>query len=555
MPHWGDDFASDAHELRLLSADGRVQSLSMRGRSTLQVGSSPDSDLVLKGEGIAPGHCKLSISGGRLRVVDRGSALGTTINSERCVEPTFLREGDRIGIGLHVLEILQARGHLAEEAIEDEVRNAPQRWSSGESTVEANFVALLVQEANAWRARGQPGRLLLHSERLQRALALRPSPAPLDPWLQASLRRRHKKQALGWFSAGLLPGVIAAFVLLLLTGGAEDGDASIPPAEHQLPAADAPTAPSQPPSSKRSCVTYEPPPPDTFGDIASDFGVDPERLARDNNLSIDEPPPDQVEICASTVNLHREKRYFKTAAGESWASRSRSLQLTEERLRRYNPNIERELEEGDPVIAWVDPKIFPKVEEPIPIIPEGAVSGRRPQDGDLVEALRLHPTSFFDVRCDFNAHGSSYTAQKLTDALRMMREVHGYRGALVVGDLSREEGGKYGSHSSHQSGRDVDIWLPVQGGIYRENCTPHCETKWCRPNPEEVDWDATLTLIRSLHETGAVKQIFLDVSPKRRREMRRQGAKAFKLVTQEALHTHHMHVRFRCGPSDLACQE
>jgi hypothetical protein len=145
-----------------------------------------------------------------------------------------------------------------------------------------------------------------------------------------------------------------------------------------------------------------------------------------------------------------------------------------------------------------------------------------------------------------------------------------YDGQLIVGDLSREPGGAYGHHASHQTGRDVDIWLPVLGGCYR--ATPgcgHCGTQWCRPLADEIDWAATWTLIATLRATGAIQNIFLDRSlhPELRAAARAAGlpgpevdttirseAGAVALVSHSNDHTQHIHVRFRCGPNESGCQ-
>ncbi|MBK6515916.1 MAG: penicillin-insensitive murein endopeptidase [Polyangiaceae bacterium] len=54
-----------------------------------------------------------------------------------------------------------------------------------------------------------------------------------------------------------------------------------------------------------------------------------------------------------------------------------------------------------------------------------------------------------------------------------------YRGQIVIGDVSRRDGGPFGRHRSHRTGRDVDIWLPVIGGAYRSDpkCA-NCGTGW-----------------------------------------------------------------------------
>lgn len=203
------------------------------------------------------------------------------------------------------------------------------------------------------------------------------------------------------------------------------------------------------------------------------------------------------------------------------------------------------------------------------VVPAGSTSNGPTGDGSLKHALQLPPSQDYDLRCPTHAHASSYTAHHLLNAIAKLRVR--YRGKLVIGDLSREDGGSYGPHLSHQSGRDVDIWLPRRAGYYREDpsCL-HCKTPWCRPEPAEVDWPATWELVRVLADTDAVRQIFLDRSlhPALRAAARAAGAdeetitriiqprvRAPALVTHVPRHIHHIHVRFRCGPDEPTCRD
>ena len=64
----------------------------------------------------------------------------------------------------------------------------------------------------------------------------------------------------------------------------------------------------------------------------------------------------------------------------------------------------------------------------------------------------------------------------------------GYEGTIEIASLSREVGRRLPPHVSHQSGRDVDIRLPLLPTVPVTR----------RPNPDEIDWLATWALIESL---------------------------------------------------------
>lgn len=184
-------------------------------------------------------------------------------------------------------------------------------------------------------------------------------------------------------------------------------------------------------------------------------------------------------------------------------------------------------------------------------------------------AVKLPSSDDYDLRCPSNSYAAPFTADNLRLALSRLRT--GYPGQLVVGDISRKYGGHFGRHRSHDTGRDVDIWLPIIGGLYRTSPTcASCGTNWCRPEPEEVDWRTTWSLIEALAETGAVERVLLDRSlhPRlrdagvaagageravERTFQARPGAPAF--VLHSSGHTRHIHVRFACGPNTPDCED
>lgn len=192
-------------------------------------------------------------------------------------------------------------------------------------------------------------------------------------------------------------------------------------------------------------------------------------------------------------------------------------------------------------------------------LPTDAVGLGRPTDGALLHAIQLPPSPDYTVRCPANAHGTTATIGELMHGLASLRN-RGYTGELVVGDISRPDGGRYGPHQSHQSGRDVDVWLPILGGRYDRGCS-RCGTDLCRPEPDQVDWRATWHLIQSLAERGAIEDIFIDWSlqPNLAQTARELGVPESEihrqiqhpvrgrptLIKHSDGHVHHMHVRFR----------
>jgi murein endopeptidase len=194
----------------------------------------------------------------------------------------------------------------------------------------------------------------------------------------------------------------------------------------------------------------------------------------------------------------------------------------------------------------------------------------------LANGIWLPSVQEYKIRCQRHSYGTKFTVAQIIAATSRMREEFGYRGELVIGDLSKRSGGAYGPHRSHQNGRDVDVWLPIRGGKYKrdpQRCR-YCNTDYCRPDPSEVDWDATWQLVKALAAIGhdkesPVKEIFLDRTlhseladaARRdgisetdvRRYVQYRGRNA--LVKDSPGHVHHMHVRFRCGEDTDSCIE
>lgn len=138
---------------------------------------------------------------------------------------------------------------------------------------------------------------------------------------------------------------------------------------------------------------------------------------------------------------------------------------------------------------------------------------------------------------------------------------------VVIGEISNRRGGRARPHSSHQSGRDVDL-----GYISVGPPPPH--GRWPRITPERFDAKMNWAFVRALLATGEVERIFIDrrlqkrLLEQARRELplhelgqwfsiaavgRRAASKA--RIGHWAGHDDHMHVRFRCTPADLRCDQ
>jgi len=185
----------------------------------------------------------------------------------------------------------------------------------------------------------------------------------------------------------------------------------------------------------------------------------------------------------------------------------------------------------------------------------GALSVGRPNQGRLVNAVQLPDNPGLYTRTQANASwGASHTIEHLQRATARFRRVSGYRGRLVIGGISRQHGGYFSPHKSHQSGRDVDVVLPRVVG----------------DGGRSIDWAATWAFVHTLLEDGQVTQIFLNYD--RQRELYQaaraagvavetldrwlqypKGVRGPGIVRHQSGHRNHLHIRFRCGAEDRRC--
>lgn len=93
------------------------------------------------------------------------------------------------------------------------------------------------------------------------------------------------------------------------------------------------------------------------------------------------------------------------------------------------------------------------------------------------------------------------TVDGLLYAARQVQEKYGPGPRLLLGDISQPHGGRLRHHSSHQSGRDVDVSFYFRDG----------NTRFFKDAQiENIDIKRTWSYIEALVETNAVQYIFLD---------------------------------------------
>lgn len=216
---------------------------------------------------------------------------------------------------------------------------------------------------------------------------------------------------------------------------------------------------------------------------------------------------------------------------------------------------------------------------PLKRVPFGGISVGEPHRGRLYGGVALpRNPRLYHVRREDYAYGSTHTVTHLQLALAKFRHSSDYAGPLIVSDLSKPRGGRNWPHVSHQSGRDVDVWLPLRcnkrgvtlrGGDLE--AAPFVDFEhFSAARPAQVDWDASWQLVKALVRTGQVEGIFLSRSRQRflRQAAMRDGLRGEALdqiiqyphktldavVRHVRSHDKHIHVRFRCADYEAYCR-
>lgn len=193
-----------------------------------------------------------------------------------------------------------------------------------------------------------------------------------------------------------------------------------------------------------------------------------------------------------------------------------------------------------------------------------------PRDGALLAPHRMPNGRNYILRDEDTAWGTDNTVAQLRKAIGKLRRKHPTMQRVVIGDISTQRGGPLSGHTSHQSGRDVDL------GLVHRGRTEETATAFIEGTHENLDRRITYDLIAALaatrDEPGGVELIVLDYGLQRilRRSATARGVPEEELealfqyphgpesrhglVRHMPAHRDHVHVRFSCPPDDRFCR-
>jgi murein endopeptidase len=274
-------------------------------------------------------------------------------------------------------------------------------------------------------------------------------------------------------------------------------------------------------------------------------------------LEIEEPPVQpmlrQVIPYAELPQINLDAVWWTAPRNESLALLAERWGTKEKALRKLNPEVR-----GDRVEAGQRFVIYRH--QP------GTVSRSvgAPNRGRLEHGVPFLEGDYWQLR---SYRPRSYATRdvvvNLATALERWGVSHREASPVKIGEFSKRGGGRLKPHSSHRTGRDVDIGYVVY--------EPAKGSRFKRATKKNLDAEATWDLVHSLIATGGIDHIFMNAYIQRMllphaerelppEELRRWFSVAARgkgepMIKHWRGHDDHMHVRFACTPLDLRCRE
>lgn len=132
----------------------------------------------------------------------------------------------------------------------------------------------------------------------------------------------------------------------------------------------------------------------------------------------------------------------------------------------------------------------------------GTASLGKTSGGALFGAIPMPESEMWKIVNPRETYGTQETIDYLMHTIHRVNEIFPDTGPLNIGDISRPEGGRFGPHVSHQSGRDVDL------GFYYQD-----DSKWyARADASNLDIARTWAFIKITISETDVQAIFVDRS-------------------------------------------
>ncbi|PRQ01990.1 penicillin-insensitive murein endopeptidase [Enhygromyxa salina] len=591
--------------IRITGPDGRSWHVPFTG-AQLSIGRTADNDLVLEQGGVSSRHCVIGRDPTGVFVIqDQGSTNGTWLAEQRVQGTVALQPGMKVTVGSYILELeagavggaalgaarpATGAGPIVTAPIGVRARGPLIRGSADERA-ERRFLDRVTRYAAEWDKSGRRSRLLLRGRNLRQAIEFMDRGADLDEsfgeleesFIRASIegRDRNKVVRIAGVAGGAL--LLIGAVTSIATHDWSSDEVAVDTDESKTP--DEPDddggsieimKPLEPDGDgaarvEKTTIEHVVIPAETLEEIALRYSVSLNAVMRWNGIDESTPlePGRILEIQTDKVPLPQQQLTYRTDKRESWSSLAKRFDVPVSKLQAYNPDVGDSIKVGAELTVWVDPKPLRRKDVQIPefVVRPDAISVGAPQSGKILNAINFPENdSLYKRRNPQIMWCGSHMAQHLQHAIASFRFTYEFEGEIVVADMSKQHGGLFNPHKSHQAGRDVDIWLPSLKGVYQPSHIREGHER--RPTSEEADWFALYGFLKALYETREVEAVFLayELHDRVYKAAKLMGASDEELdamiayprgahhrkslLQHSAGHTHHVHVRFKCGPND-----
>jgi LysM repeat protein len=318
---------------------------------------------------------------------------------------------------------------------------------------------------------------------------------------------------------------------------------------------------------ERDFILHTVVPLENVDQIAHRYDVRPDALRMWNGIrgsTTKVKPGTKLRVKANRIPPPRVRIEYTVKPKDTWWSIGTRYGVDSIDLRAMNEDSEKRLKVGQRIQMWIDPVVFEWIavedDGEAETVRPGAVGIGPPDDGVLVNGVLLPPSEYYMLRLPPTSHGTTHAVQQVQQAIVLFEARSEYAKPLVFGSMSAKHGGPLTGHRSHQTGRDIDIGLPIKA---RYPSTFATEDRY-------VDWTALWHLVTAIADTGQAIVIFFDydrqelldkaakkahASAEERRRILQwgRGPKAKAVVHHSPGHDHHIHVRFTCGVHEVEC--
>jgi LysM repeat protein len=291
-------------------------------------------------------------------------------------------------------------------------------------------------------------------------------------------------------------------------------------------------------------------PGEHLGSIAGRYGVRKADLIRLNAALKRNPDMlsvgQSIRVCPEITPRIREKITYTIQSGDTFVDIAKKYGLTPRELERYQRgklSDPSSLRLGQHLTVWVDGGVVPGF-------------ARDTDKGVLQGGVQLPPGSHYHVKWSGAAWGTAETIRHIQSAVSIYKRKLPGGPKVHVGDISKQSGGKFSPHLSHQHGRDVDVGYVLEGKYAHE-------TRFRSANGDSLDVARTWALVKAFVDTNDVTYIFMDYRIQKRLyeyaqkhgvsedtldelfQYPRGRGRTHGLIRHWKGHVNHFHVRFR----------